>query len=236
MSNPLLKDYVFQSSVKSDRIMTVPGTINKSIILWVLLAVSAFYSWTNLGVIIPFLFPILIGAFGLAVISAFKKTLSPFLSPLYAIGEGLVLGAISLSFERWCPGMVVNAVLLTVSVLFCMLASYKANILRATPRFKRVVIFSTFAIAFVYIIDLLLNIFGAGSFPYIHNSSILGIIINFAVVLIASFNLIIDFDLIENGVNYGAPKYMEWYGAFCLMTTLVWLYIEVLRLLSRLRD
>jgi len=237
MSNPLLKDRVFQSSVKSDKVMTVQGTVNKSIILWLFLAAGAFYSWKNPGIALPLLFPALIGGLGLAVvISMFKETLSPFLSPLYAVCQGLALGTMSLIFEKSCPGIVVNAVLLTGCVLFCMLASYKAGILKATPRFRKAVILSTFAVTFVYIIDMLLNIFGVGSFPYIHNSSILGIVINCAVVLIASFNLIIDFDLIENGADYGASKYMEWYGAFCLMVTLIWLYIEVLRLLSRLRD
>ncbi|MDR3257091.1 MAG: Bax inhibitor-1/YccA family protein [Endomicrobium sp.] len=236
MSNPLLKDSVFQSPVRSNEVMTVSGTINKSIILWFFLAVSAFYSWTHSNVIMPLLFPILIGAFVLAIISIFKKTASPFLSPLYAICEGFVLGTISLYFEKSYPGIVVNAILLTICVLFCMLASYKTGILKATPRFQKIVILSTFAIAFVYIVDLLLNVFGAGSFPYIHDSSTLGVIVSLIIVAVASLNLIIDFDLIENGVRYGAPKYMEWYSAFSLMITLVWLYLEMLRLLSKLRD
>ena len=172
----------------------------------------------------------------LAMISIFKQVASPFLSPIYAICEGLALGAISLYFEKAHTGIVVNAILLTICVLFCMLAAYKTGILKATPRFQRVVIFSTLAIALVYIVDLLLNLFGAGSFPYLHNSSGLGIVINLAIVIVASLNLIIDFDLIEQGVQYGAPKYMEWYSAFSLMITLVWLYIEILRLLSKLRD
>ncbi|MCA6069596.1 MAG: Bax inhibitor-1/YccA family protein [Endomicrobium sp.] len=236
MSNPLLKDSVFQSPVNSNEVMTMSGVINKSIILWVLLATSAFYSWTHPNVITPLVMPILLGGFVLAMISIFKQAASPFLSPIYAICEGLALGAISLYFEKAHTGIVVNAILLTVCVLFCMLAAYKTGILKATPRFQRVVIFSTLAIALVYIVNLLLNLFGAGSFPYLHNSSGLGIVINLAIVIVASLKLIIDFDLIEQGVQYGAPKYMEWYSAFSLMITLVWLYIEVLRLLSKLRD
>jgi uncharacterized YccA/Bax inhibitor family protein len=223
-------------SAGSDKVMTLSGTVNKGIILWIFLVASAFYSWTNPNIVMPLLFPILICAFGLVTVLVFKKALTPYLSPLYAICEGLILGMISLHFEKSCPGIVVNSILLTICVLFCMLASYKAGILKATSRFKKIVILSTFTISFVYIVDLVLNVFGLGNFSYIHNSSSLGIIINFAVVVIASFNLIVDFDLIENAVSYGSHKYMEWYCAFSLMVTLVWLYLEVLRLLSKIRD
>ncbi|MDR1942149.1 MAG: Bax inhibitor-1/YccA family protein [Endomicrobium sp.] len=235
MSNPLLKDGIFESPISSNEVMTVSGTINKSIILWLFLAVSAFYSWTHPN-IMSLMFPILIAAFALAMISIFKKSASPFLTPAYAICEGLVLGAVSLHFEKAYPGVVVNAILLTICVLFCMLAAYKTGILKSTPKFQKVVILSTFAVAAVYIIDIFLNIFGAGSFPYIHDSSAIGIIISFVIVAIASLNLIIDFDLIENGARSGAPKYMEWYSAFALMVTLVWLYLEMLRFLTKMRN
>jgi uncharacterized YccA/Bax inhibitor family protein len=236
MSNPLLKDSIFDSSIRSNDVMTVSGTINKSIILWVLLIASAFYAWTHPTIIMPLLMPLLIIGFAIAMISIFKKEATPFLSPLYAISEGLILGVISLSFEKSYPGVVLNAILLTMCVLFCMLAAYKTGILRATPRFQKVVIFSTLAICLAYVIDLLLNLFGGGSFSYIHNSSGLGVIISLVIVAVASLNLIIDFDLIEQGSNQGVPKYMEWYSAFSLMITLVWLYLEMLRLLSKLRD
>jgi uncharacterized YccA/Bax inhibitor family protein len=233
MSNPLLKDNVFNQSTRSDEVMSISGVINKSIILWFLLAGGAFYSWTHPNVIMPLILPILIVAFVLAMISIFQTQVSPFLSPIYAICEGLVLGAISIHFERSYPGIVVNAVLLTACVLLCMLTAYKAGILKATPRFKKVVILSTLAICFVYIIDLFLNMFGTRSFPYIHDTSILGIIISLVIVAVASLNLIIDFDLIERNSQAGAPKYMEWYAAFSLMVTLVWLYLEVLELLAK---
>jgi uncharacterized YccA/Bax inhibitor family protein len=236
MSNPLLKDSVFSSPIRSNDVMTVSGTINKSIILWVLLITSAFYSWTHPNIIMPLLVPLLIAGFVIAMVSIFKKEATPFVSPLYAICEGLILGAISLSFEKSYPGIVVNAILLTMCVLLCMLAAYKTGILRATPRFQKVVVFSTLAICLVYVIDLLLNLFGAGSISYIHNSSGLGIIISLVIVAVAALNLIIDFDLIEQGSQQGTPKYMEWYSAFALMITLVWLYIECLRLLSKIRD
>jgi uncharacterized YccA/Bax inhibitor family protein len=234
MSNPLLKDGVFQPVSSCNEVMTMSGTINKSLILWIILAGSAFYSLTHPGVTIPLLLPISIGAFVLALVSIFKKTAAPFLAPLYALCEGLVLGAISLYFEKSYPGIIVNVILSTVCVLFCMLASYKAGILKATPGFQKIVILSTLSIAFVYIADLLLNVFGVGKLPYIHDSSTFGIIISIAVVAVASFNLILDFDLIEKGTRDGAPKYMEWYSALSLMITLVWLYFEMLKLLSKL--
>lgn len=236
MSNPLLKDSVFQTPVRNAEVMTVSGTINKSIILWVLLAAGAFYSWTHPSIIMPLTLPILLGGFVLAIISSFKMNLSLFLSPIYAVCEGLVLGVISIYFEKSYPGIVINAVLLTMCVLFCMLAAYKTGMLRATPRFKKVVILSTFAIALVYLIDLLMGAFGARGFNFLSDSSGLGIIISLIIVAIASLNLIIDFDLIERGAQYGAPKYMEWYSSFALMVTLVWLYLEILRLLSRTRN
>ncbi|MDR2395865.1 MAG: Bax inhibitor-1/YccA family protein [Endomicrobium sp.] len=236
MSNPLLKDSVFQTPVRGAEVMTVSGTINKSIILWVLLAASALYAWTHPAIIMPLLMPLLFGAFVLAIISSFKMDLTPFLSPIYAICEGLVLGVISVYFEKSYPGIVINAVLLTMCVLFCMLAAYKTGMLKATPKFKKVVILSTLAIALVYLIDLLMGVFGARGFNFLGNSSGLGIIISLVIVAVAALNLIIDFDLIERGVQYGAPKYMEWYSSFALMVTLVWLYLEILRLLSKTKN
>ncbi|MDR0956406.1 MAG: Bax inhibitor-1/YccA family protein [Endomicrobium sp.] len=235
MSNPLLKDSVFKVSVGSNEFMSVSGVINKSIILWCLLLTGAFYSWIHSNIIMPLINPIAIVAFALALIMVFKKTASPILAPVYAVCEGLVLGTISLLFEKLYPGIIVNAVLLTICVLFCMLAAYKTGLLKATPRFQKIIILSMFAIALVYIIDFVLNLFGSGHFSYIHNSSGFGIVISFAIVVIAALNLIIDFDLIEQNVNYNAPKYMEWYSAFSLMVTLVWLYMEVVRFLSKLK-
>ncbi|GHT64636.1 membrane protein [Endomicrobiia bacterium] len=235
MGNPFLRGSVFKSYSRSNEVMKVSGVINKSIILWFLLAGSAFYSWTHPGVIMPLVVPISVGAFVLAMISTFKMQTSPFLAPIYAICEGFILGAVSLHFEKVYPGVVVNAILLTVCVLFCMLAAYKAGILRATPKFQKVVTLSMFAICFVYIINLFLNMFGVGNFPYIHNYSVFGIAISFVVVAVASLTLIIDFDLIERGACNGAPEYMEWYAAFSLMVTLVWLYVEMLDFLLKLK-
>jgi uncharacterized YccA/Bax inhibitor family protein len=237
MANPLLKEDVFRNHGTAET-MTVSGTINKSIILWLLLAVSAVFSWMNPQIMLPLLLPLILAGFVFAMIAIFKKTAAPFISPFYAIIEGLVLGAISFLFEKMYPGVVVNAVFLTISILFCMLAAYKTGLLKATPMFKRGVIIATSAIFFAYMIHLLMLLFTGGgiSLISIHNTSWLAIGINLLVVVIAAFNLIIDFDLIENGAKMGAPKYMEWFGAFALMITLVWLYLEILRLLARMRN
>lgn len=235
MANPLLRDSVFRS-VGSVEPMTVSGTINKSIILWFLLAMSAVFSWLNPSISLPLLMPVIILGFVVALIQIFNKPSSAYLSPIYAILEGIALGVISLIFERQYPGIVVNAVFITIAALICMLAAYKSQIIRATPLFKKVVILSTLTICVVYIIDLILNVFTGGAFPYIHSSGWGGIGISLFVVVIASLNLIIDFDMIARGASSGAPKYMEWYGAFALMVTLVWLYLEVLRLLAKMRD
>jgi uncharacterized YccA/Bax inhibitor family protein len=236
MSNPLLKSSVFKTSIRNAEVMTVSSTINKSIVLWILLAAGAFYSWTHPIIIMSLTVPILLGTFALAIILAFKMNLAPVLSPIYAVCEGLVLGVISFYFEKSYPGIVVNAVLLTMCVLFCMLAAYKTGMLRATPMFKKVVILSTFAIVLVYLINLLMGAFGVREFNFLSDSSVSGIIISLIIVTFAALNLIIDFDLIECGAQYGSPKYMEWYSSFALMVTLIWLYLEVLRLLSRMRN
>ncbi|MDR1196406.1 MAG: Bax inhibitor-1/YccA family protein [Endomicrobium sp.] len=235
MANPLLREEVFRGYGTQEE-MTVSGTINKSIILWLFLAAGAIYSWTNPAVTFPLLWPLIVAGLILVLIMAFKTSASPFLSPIYATAEGLILGVISLYFEKKYPGLVVNAVLLTIAVLFFMLAAYKSGALRATPRFRKNVFIATVAIVIVYMIDLFMNMFLGTNFPYIHDSGLGGICASLFIVSIASFSLITDFDLIEKGAIHGAPKYMEWYGAFVLMVTLVWLYLEILRLLAKMRD
>jgi uncharacterized YccA/Bax inhibitor family protein len=236
MANPLLKDDFFTKQQAGQKTMTLSGTINKSIILWIFLAAGAFYSWTHPQTVLPLLYPLIIIGFILALVNIFKKNVSPFLSPVYAFSEGLILGVISLSFEKSYPGVVVNAVLLTVCVLFCMLAAYRSGMLKATPLFTKVVVFSTLAVALVYVVDLLLNVFVGINLPYLHDSSLMGIAISLVIVAIAALNLIIDFDLIEKAASVGAPKYLEWYCSCALMVTLVWLYLEVLRLLGKIRN
>ncbi len=235
MSNPLLKDSVFTSTGTQD-VMTVSGTINKSLILWLILTISAIFAWTHPSISMGLMAPALIIGFVLAMITIFKKAAAPVISPFYALCEGFVLGAISLMFEKSYNGIVLNAILLTVTILFCMLAAYKSGLLRATPAFKKGVIIATFSIFLVYIVDIVLNFAFSSSVPYLHSTGFWGMLISVAIVSIAAFNLIIDFDIIEQGARSGAPKYMEWYGAFALMVTLIWLYLEVLRLLAKSRN
>lgn len=234
--NPVLNKNTFQTVSYGDDVMTTNGVINKSFILWLILAVGAYIGWKHAAAVIPFYFPILIGALILAMIVIFKKATCPYLSPFYAFGEGLIMGALTLFFEKKYPGIAFNAIFLTISVLFCMLAAFKAGIIKATNKFYAVVGICTVAIALLYIAELLLSAFGITGFRFIYSSGTVGILFSIFVVIIAALNLILDFDMIQRGVTAGAPKYMEWYGAFALMVTIVWLYLEILRLLSKFRN
>ena len=233
--NPVLNDKTFSNTNFSTEVMTKSGVINRSIILWVVLAIGAYIGWTNPTTMAPLALPAILVAFILALVISFKKNLAPILSPIYAFLEGLCMGIITLVFEKDYPGIAVNAVFLTISVLFCMLAAFKAGIIKPTNKFYAIVGVSTLAICLLYIVDMVIMLFGGAGFPFISSSGPIGIIFSIFVVLIASLNLIIDFDFIQKGVAIGAPKYMEWYGAFALMVTIVWLYLEILRLLSKLR-
>ena len=234
--NPVLNKNTFQTVSYGDDVMTTNGVINKSFILWLILAVGAYIGWKYAAAVIPFYFPILIGALILAMIVIFKKATCPYLSPFYAFGEGLLLGSITLFFEKKYPGVAVNAVFLTIGVLFCMLAAFKSGKIRATKKFNTIVGISTFAIFLVYLLDIVLISCHVSGITFIHSSGTIGLLFSIFVVIIAALNLIKDFDMIQQGVVFGAPKYMEWFGAFALMVTIVWLYIEILRLLTKLRN
>jgi uncharacterized YccA/Bax inhibitor family protein len=235
MSNPLLKNDVFKSEqTENNEIMTVSGVINKTFILLALLFYSSMYSLKHIDIFAPLLPYLLIFSFILAMILIFKKTISMFLSPIYAICEGLILGVVSLFFERMYPGIVFNGIIVTICSLFCMLAAYKTGIIKVTQKFRSVMMLSMFSICLFYIISLLFNVFGFEFFKNVQNNSNLSIISSLFISIVASLSLIIDFDLIEHSVKYKANKYMEWYCAFSLIVTLVWLYIEVIRLLSKL--
>ncbi len=177
-----------------------------------------------------------IAGFVLALITTFKMSWAPFTAPLYALAEGLVLGGMSAMIESQYPGIAVQAVAMTFGTLACMLLAYRAGVIRATERFKLGVIAATGAIFLVYMVSWLLSLFGFHSFALLNSNGLIGIGVSVVIVGIAALNLILDFDLIESGSQRGAPKYMEWYGAFALMVTLIWLYIEILRLLSKLRS
>jgi uncharacterized YccA/Bax inhibitor family protein len=221
--------------------MTIQGTVDKTAILLAVVILTAIWPWKlffdsrNPELLLPWLGIGAIGGFVIALATIFKKTWAPVTAPIYAACEGLVLGSTSALFEMRYPGIVLQSVALTFGVLGTLLVAYKTGALRATPGFKRGVIAATGAIVLVYLGSFLLGLFGV-NVGFMHSSTPLGIGISLVVVVIAALNLVLDFDLIEQGAKLGAPKYMEWYGAFGLLVTLVWLYLEILRLLARLND
>ena len=177
----------------------------------------------------------LIGGFVMAMVTIFKKEWSPVTAPIYALLEGLVLGGISAVLELRFPGIAMQAVALTFGTLIALLLAYSSGLIQATEHFKLGIIAATGGIAVFYLATVVLGFFGVQMFAPVYGAGPIGIGFSIFVVIIAALNLILDFDFIENGVRAGAPKYMEWYGAFGLMVTLIWLYLEILRLLSKLR-
>ena len=243
-ANPALNSKIFTDIARlSDpsRTMTIQGTVNKTLLMLILVLVAASWVWNmffnsgNSQATMPWLFGGIFGGFIVALITIFKKQWSPITAPLYSVLEGLALGGISAFFEARFPGIVIQAVTLTFGTLFCLLLAYKSGIIRATENFKLGVVAATGGIALIYIVTMILGFFGI-RMPYIHESGIIGIGFSAFVVIIAALNLVLDFDFIENGIQSGAPKFMEWYAAFGLMVTLIWLYLEILRLLAKLRN
>jgi len=249
-SNPALSDKAFSNVERVGPPMTLSGTVNKTAMLLALSLITAMITWgmawesiqaaENGGEMNPLLTPLMIGGaiggFILAMVCIFKKTTAPIVAPLYALAEGLFLGAVSAFFEIRFPGIVMQAVGLTFGTLFALLMAYRSGLIKATENFKLGVVAATGAIALLYLVNLGMHLFGFEGMGFIHDSGPLGIGFSLVVVVIAALNLVLDFDFIENGVEHGAPKYMEWYAAFGLMVTLVWLYLEMLRLLSKLRS
>lgn len=221
-------------------LMTVNGAMKKFGLMLVMLLGAASFTWSAFyqGVnVLPWAMGASIGGFVVALVIIFKKTWAPYLSLGYALLQGLFLGAISAVFEAAFhdkyPGIVMQAVMLTFGVAIGMFALYYFRIVQATATFKKVVIGATIGIALFYLVAMIMNLFGA-EMPYLHSNGLIGIGISVFVVAVAALNLILDFDLIEQGAAQGAPKYFEWYCAFGLMVTIVWLYLEILKLLSKL--
>ena len=185
--------------------------------------------------VLPFIMVGGIGGFVMALVTTFKKEWSAVTAPIYAVLEGLALGGLSAIFELRYPGIVVQAVALTFATLFCLLGAYKSGMIKATENFKLGVVAATGAIALVYLASWILSFFHV-PMTFMTDSSPLSIGISVVIVIVAALNLVLDFDFIEQGATYGAPKYMEWYAGFGLLVTLVWLYMEILRLLAKLRE
>ena len=247
--NPVLNDKTFTRHIDltGDDRMTLMGTVHKTAALLILLVLAASYTWSLVMgvnaegqlVAAPGIFGYMIGgAIGgliFALITCFKPTWAPITAPLYAAAQGLFIGAISAFAESRFPGIVLQAVGLTFGTLFALLGAYRSGLIKATENFKLGVCAATGGIMLIYLATFILGIFGV-HIPFIHGSGLFGIGFSAFVVVIAALNLVLDFDFIENGADHGAPKYMEWVGAFGLMVTLVWLYIEILHLLMKLRS
>jgi uncharacterized YccA/Bax inhibitor family protein len=239
--NPVLKSQTFSGYARPIELgegMTIQGTVNKTGFLLLLAFASSawvwrmFYTSGDPSVVGPYVLVGAIGGLVVALVTVFKQTWAPITAPVYALLEGLVLGGVSAMFESLYHGIVLQAIGCTFGVLACMLLAYKSGLIRATEKFKTGVIAATGGVVLVYVASFVLGFFGV-QIPGIFGNGPIGILFSLVVVGIASLNLVLDFDAIERGAAAGAPKFMEWFGAFALMITLIWLYLEILRLLAK---
>ncbi|WP_420812545.1 Bax inhibitor-1/YccA family membrane protein [Planococcus salinus] len=239
--NPSLKDEAFEkyNDAETGRTMTIQGTVNKTFILVLLVLATSVYSWnqflSNPNSATPLILVGAIGSLIVALVTIFIPKISPFTAPVYALLEGLFIGAVSARYEAQFGGIVFQAVLLTIGVLLSLLLAYKSGLINVTQNFRLGVVAATGAIFLVYLVSFIGGFFGF-EIPHLHEATPLGIAISVVIVIIAALNLVLDFDFIENASAKQVPKYFEWYGAFGLLITLVWLYLEILRLLSKLRN
>ena len=215
--------------------MTIDGTVNKTMLSLIVLFISAYYSWNSFSQSY-----IVIGSIGgliTALITIFKKHLAMYTVPVYAVFKGLMLGSLSYIFESSYPGIVNQAIFLTFGIMGALLFAYKTKIINPTENFKLGIFAATGGIAIIYLINFIMSFWGGGiSVMNPSNSSMFSIGFSFFVIIIASLNLVLDFDFIEEAAEARVPKYMEWYAAFGLLITLIWLYIEILRLLAKLQS
>ncbi|ODS64768.1 MAG: hypothetical protein ABS41_01795 [Arenimonas sp. SCN 70-307] len=224
------------------QVMTLNGTVNKTGLLLLMCVATAAYTWNlytgpeSMGLLMPYLLVGGLGGFIVAIVTVFKKQWAPVTAPLYALLKGLFLGGFSVFFEAKFPGIVMQAVMLTLGVLAALLLAYKSGLIKATENFKLGVVAATGGIFLLYLVNIGMRLFGFEGMGFIQEASTIGIAFSVFVVIIAALNLVLDFDFIESGAEAGAPKYMEWYGAFGLVVTLVWLYLEILRLLAKLQS
>jgi uncharacterized YccA/Bax inhibitor family protein len=252
MSNPFFSETAFSRSREesySDS-MTVSGTVNKTIFLFAMMVIPAALLWMDMGVqggegesgisyafnngLSKYMFGGMITGLVASLVMMFKKSWSPVLAPIYAVGEGLFLGAVSLIFNAAYDGIVMNAIGITLLVFTIMLLAYRSGLLRATPMFTKIMIFATAGVGLFYLVIMIMSMFGVSNFYY--GNSMFSIGLSAVIAGIAAFNLIMDFAFIEEQSKYGAPKYMEWFGGVALLMTLIWLYLEILRLLAKLQS
>jgi uncharacterized YccA/Bax inhibitor family protein len=250
-ANPAFNEDIFRRegyAASYGTTMTVGGSALKTLVLTVILLSTALFAWSSAAPIkadngavqfAPATIGYIVGGslvgVILAFITIFKPKAAPFTSPFYAAAEGLALGGLSVIVDAQYPGIAIQAVGITVATLVSLLTLYSAGIIRNSPKFTMGVVAATGGIALVYFVQWILHMFGV-AVPFLQGNGMISIGFSLFVVVIAAMNLVLDFDFIEQGARQGAPKYMEWYGAFGLMVTLVWLYIEILRLLAKLRS
>jgi uncharacterized YccA/Bax inhibitor family protein len=247
-SNPALGENTFRNlssarfggMVDEATQMTLNGTVNKTGILLVCAIATAAWTWhlflqtRDMSAVAPLMLIGVIGGLIFSMVTIFKKEWSPVTAPIYALLEGLVLGGLSAVVDLRYPGIAIQAVGLTFGTLFVLLLAYRSGLIQVTQKFRMGIIAATGGIMVFYLLEMVLGLFGI-QFTTINGSGFIGIAFSLFIVAIAALNLVLDFDFIERGVQYGAPKYMEWYGAFGIIVTLVWLYLEILRLLSKMR-
>jgi uncharacterized YccA/Bax inhibitor family protein len=260
-SNPALNDKAFERAIEAEAgwaagtlttdrpaappvertdTMTVNGTVWATAALLVLVVAAGIYGWNSVEVVSEtvswpgWMFPLALVAFGVAIVTCFKPHLARFTAPVYALLQGAFLGAISAVYDAAWDGIVLQAVSLTIGVFAVMLFLYATRIIKVTERLRMGVIAATGAIVLVYVVNLVLSLFDA-SVPFLHDSGPVGILISLVIVGVAAFNLLLDFDFVERGVAAGAPRQLEWYAAFGLVITIIWLYLELLRLLGKLQ-
>lgn len=251
-SNPAFSEKIFSKAgaYTSDETMTVQGTMNKALLMLILVILGAAFTWKGFFDAMPVegaesvalptsvIVWMLVGGIGgfiTSLVVIFAPKTSPYTAPIYAVLEGLFLGGISAFFAMQYSGIVMQAVGLTFITFFIMLIAYRSGWIKVTEKFRTIIIVATAAIALMYFVTFILGFFGVNT-GYIHGNGLLSIGISIAVIAIAALNLLLDFDFIDRATQQGAPKYMEWFGAFGLMVTLIWLYIEFLRLLSKLNS
>ena len=235
--NPVLTTNAFNIQSDYTDKMTIGGTVNKTFLSLLILVGSAYYSWTNIGIANILVLPSIVISFIVAIITIRNKHWSPTTVPIYAVLQGIFLGVISNMFNSMYEGIVITAVSYTLCILFALLSIYRLGLIKATENFKLGIAAATGGIALLYIINLVMSFFGSGiPLMDINNASMMSIGFSVFVIIIAALSLVVDFDFIEEGAEKGAPKYMEWFGAFGLMVTLVWLYLEILKLLAKLNS